>query len=372
MPLPPGLVWVPTPARPGASADVRAPRVGICDELTGAVLAGHPYEGFFKAKLVRLRQGHVAAHMQTDAQGLVEAALEWRGRAAREAAEGGAPPGAPPPPPHAAARPAPPGAPPPSARAHAAEPPPAVQCYQAVLGGSVDGVQLYLESGGVVDAFYREEMGWEGVGSDWAWTRPNMGTTPLNYAATMSDVIGDDVAAQITRVLLERGADPFRDDCRKEWYLPVHNAAANGARLTVEVLLGHDGALARATTGEGQSVLHTAALCERAEDGARVVELLLAHGADASFAEPFDEETPMHWFAARGREREVALLCNAGASPLAQSRAGHTPVRLSERKLDELLEGPAPAGPEAQAREARVRGYTTTIDLLRNVMAAAE
>ena len=264
----------------------------------------------------------------------------------------------------------------PARHAQPAAPPLGVHVYRAILGGSVDGVRRYLEMGGIVDAYYRTEWGWEGVGSEWTWAQPTGGTTPLNYTARMLDVIGDDVAAQITRVLLDAGADPLCDDCLQQWFTPVHNAAANGGPLTVGELLRADRALADATTGEGQTTLFAAALCERPADRRRVVDLLLAHGASTAFVEPFRGDTALHEYARRGLHAEVALLCDHGADVVAQNNAGHTPCVAGEHALDALLtQGAGAASGSADAerwltlsqqeREALINGLTDTISLLR-------
>lgn len=362
LPLPPGLLWVPVDSRQPSYA---LRRVAICEEASGAMLQGHPYEAHFRAKLERCLSHAGAAgalHHATDPQQVVEEALSWRGRppAKRGAGAqrgGGARPGA-------------------RRGAHAAAAPPAgVQIYKAIFAGSVDGVQRFLDQGGPVDGYYRTEWGWEGVSSEWAWTQPTAGTTPLNYVATLLDVIGDDVAAQMARVLLDAGADPLCDDCLQQWFMPVHNAAANGGPLTVAELLLKDGDLANATTGEGQTTLFVAALCERPDDRRRVIKLLLEHGADTSFVEPFRGDTALHEYARRGLSAEVGMLCDNGANPLAKNNAGHTPCVAGEHTLDALLSSSAGgAGSSGDAgawgslstveREELVNGLTNTIQLL--------
>jgi hypothetical protein len=390
VPLPPGLVW--GAAAGGGGGGGGGGGALLLDEETGAALGGHPYAPFFRAKLERARHTPAAAHqLLTDPHHLADGALAWRGDDGDGGAGAGAGghsgfdagvgvdagvgmPGSGLARPRAAA----------SARPAVRPPPPGLQVYQAILGGSPDGVQRYCDAGGAVDAYYRDEWGWDGVGPEWAWSRPTAGTTPLNYVCTLLDVVGDDVAAQMARTLLAAGADPFRDDCDARWFLPVHNAAANGGPLTLDALLVEHPDLASATTGDGQTTLFVAALCERPDDRRRVVERLLrpagGGGADAGvkFVEPFAGETALHAYARAGYADEVALLCEAGADPRAQNDAGRTPAVEGERALEAVLAGIAAeggaGGSSAEAgggdglsteqRLERVEGLTRAIEVL--------
>ena len=49
---------------------------------------------------------------------------------------------------------------------------------------------VFLEMGGHADTVYKSAYGWD-VGPDFLFTKPNDGTTVLNYVATWSDVIGE-------------------------------------------------------------------------------------------------------------------------------------------------------------------------------------
>eukprot|EP00966_Prymnesium_polylepis_P140985 3255562-Prymnesium_polylepis.2 len=57
------------------------------------------------------------------------------------------------------------------------------------MSGAVVEVRRFLEQGGHADTVYKEDYGWD-VGPDWLFTKPNDGTTVLNYVATWTDVIG--------------------------------------------------------------------------------------------------------------------------------------------------------------------------------------
>ena len=66
-----------------------------------------------------------------------------------------------------------------------------------------------------------------------------------------------------------------RDDGQERWFTPLHNAVANGASQLVDVLLSFKPSAIALTTGEGQSPLHVAALCQDTELRRQTVEVLL-------------------------------------------------------------------------------------------------
>ena len=65
------------------------------------------------------------------------------------------------------------------------------------------------------------------------------------------------------------------DDGQERWFTPLHNAVANGASQLVDVLLSFKPSAIALTTGEGQSPLHVAALCQDTELRRQTVEVLL-------------------------------------------------------------------------------------------------
>jgi len=145
--------------------------------------------------------------------------------------------------------------------------------FIACMSGDVDEVRAYLEQGGHVDATYKELYGWD-VGPEWRFTQPSQDVTLLNYVATWTDVIGAP-APELVQLLLEHGADPRRDDGLEKWYLPLHNAVANGAHDVVRILLHMHPDLVNETTGDGESSLHLLRLCDDAQDRMITLELLI-------------------------------------------------------------------------------------------------
>ena len=113
----------------------------------------------------------------------------------------------------------------------------AADVFRHCMSGSVDEVRRFLEQGGYADTVYKSAYGWD-VGPDWLFTKPNDGTTVLNYVATWTDIIGEK-APELVALLLQHGADLQRDDGLDQWFTPLHNAVANGAHDVIEVILQH-------------------------------------------------------------------------------------------------------------------------------------
>ena len=59
----------------------------------------------------------------------------------------------------------------------------AADVFRHCMSGSVHAVKRFLELGGHADTVYKSAYGWD-VGPDYLFTKPNDGTTVLNYVAT--------------------------------------------------------------------------------------------------------------------------------------------------------------------------------------------
>jgi len=191
-----------------------------------------------------------------------------------------------------------------------------------------------LELGGHADTVYKSAYGWD-VGPDWLFTKPSDGTTVLNYVATWTDVIGPP-AAELVRMLLQAGADPRRDDGLEQWFTPMHNAVANGARDVVEVILQMHPEAVNYTTGDGRTPVFMLALCDDGVDRMATLNVLLKFNAKLDFAEPFEGNTAMHTLARAGFSEVVARLLEVGASAAIANEAGLTPLQEARKVLETL------------------------------------
>ena len=207
----------------------------------------------------------------------------------------------------------------------------AADVFRHCMSGSVDEVRRFLEQGGYADTVYKSAYGWD-VGPDWLFTKPNDGTTVLNYVATWTDVIGER-AAELVALLLAHGADMQLDDGLDQWFTPLHNAVANGARDVIEVLLQSQPQAVNLPTGDGRRPLHVLALCDDPEDRMASLALLLRHRADLTFAEPFEGNTPLHVMAREGHSEVVIRLLEAGAPADARNEKGHTALDEANHEL---------------------------------------
>lgn len=213
--------------------------------------------------------------------------------------------------------------------------------FRHCMSGAVGEVRRFLQQGGHVDTVYKSAYGWD-VGPEWLFTKPNDGSTPLNYVATWTDVIGSP-AAELVALLLEHGADLERDDGLDQWFTPVHNAVANGAHDVVKVMLRMKPRAVQLTTGDGRTPLHVLALCDDATDRMATLELLLRHAADVAFAEPFEGNTPLHVFAREGFAEMVERLLGAGVPTTIANEARRTPRQEAEHALSQLALQPDPS-----------------------------
>ena len=203
--------------------------------------------------------------------------------------------------------------------------------FRHCMSGSVEEVRRFLQQGGHADTVYKSAYGWD-VGPDWLFTKPNDGTTVLNYVATWTDVIGPP-AAQLVDLLIEHGADPRRDDGLDMWFTPLHNAVANGATDVATRLLARRPDLVDIPTGDGRRPLHVLALCDDAADRMTTLGLLLRHNAPLEHAEPFQGDTALHVYAREGHMDLAATLLAVGAPRTAKNEAGRTPFEEAEHEL---------------------------------------
>jgi len=210
----------------------------------------------------------------------------------------------------------------------------AADVFRHCMSGAVDEVRRFLEQGGYADTVYKSAYGWD-VGPDWLFTKPNDGTTVLNYVCTWTDVIGDR-AAELVELLVRHGADMQRDDGLDQWFTPLHNAVANGARDVIEVLLSAHPDAVNQTTGDTRAPLHVLALCDDPRDRQATLELLLQYRPNLDFAEVYEGNTPLHAMAKAGHSEVVVRLLEVGAAAGIANGAGRTALQEAQHELQTL------------------------------------
>ncbi len=147
------------------------------------------------------------------------------------------------------------------------------------------------------------------------------------------------------RSLLEKGADPNRRlGEENDSAYPIHLAAGEGTRETVQALLG-GGTDPFVEDEYGRTPLHRAVEEEISEEdptGAKV-KLLLDEGLDpdaqqteSKGLEGGEGDTPLHKAAAQGTRETVQALLDGDADPFAQDGYGRTPLhRAAAAEADE-------------------------------------
>ncbi len=103
----------------------------------------------------------------------------------------------------------------------------------------------------------------------------------------------------------------WEEGCAPYGHIPLHLAAIQGNEEMVELMLTrgyHDTGFINASPSSGETSLWMAACCGHS----RVVELLLAHGANVHRADRYGN-TPLHAAAASGNAQIVRLLLEHGA-----------------------------------------------------------
>ena len=129
---------------------------------------------------------------------------------------------------------------------------------------------------------------------------------------------------RVAELLLERGADV--NTRRMGDFTPLHVASCFGKLEIVRLLLGR-GAEANAEAEGGMKLLHQVSfgLYESQEDGVRIAELLLEHGAEVDTRDK-DHWTPLHFSSRLGKLEMVRLLLDHSAEVNAETEKGEQPL----------------------------------------------
>lgn len=142
------------------------------------------------------------------------------------------------------------------------------------------------------------------------------GRTPLFWAAWRGDLLN-------VILLLKYGADIDRAD--NQLWTPLARASKTGQLDVVQYLLRGNASLTIATSQGFQPIHHAS---DNKKDGARVVEELLAHGADPN-ARSTSQGTPLHNAANRGSVATIKILLASGSEINALDDDGDTPIMTS-------------------------------------------
>jgi ankyrin repeat protein len=142
-------------------------------------------------------------------------------------------------------------------------------------------------------------------------------STPLHDAAQNG-------AKETVEFLLEHGADGSLLD--KAEYTPFYHAVAGGHADIARSLISHKQYYPDKPLGKSTS-LHWA--CYRGMDD--IVQLLLSRGADPNANGPANW-TPVHMAARAGHNGILRQLLNAGGEPTRRTTNGHTPLHLAAVK----------------------------------------
>ena len=130
--------------------------------------------------------------------------------------------------------------------------------------------------------------------------------------------------ARVAKLLLEHGVGV--NTRRRDHCTPLHVASCFGKLEIVRLLLDH-GADSNAETRRGLKLLHQVSfgMYECQEDGVRIAELLLTHGAEVD-ARNKDHWTPLHIACQNGKLEIVHLLLDNGAEVNAETVDGLKPL----------------------------------------------
>ena len=129
---------------------------------------------------------------------------------------------------------------------------------------------------------------------------------------------------RVAELLLEHGAELNTRSTNNE--TPLHVASCFGKPRIVRLLFDR-GADANAEARDGTKLLHQVAfgLYESQEDGVRIAELLLKHGAEVD-ARSKAHRTPLHLASSAGKLEMVRLLLDHGATVNAEDDRGEKPL----------------------------------------------
>ena len=132
--------------------------------------------------------------------------------------------------------------------------------------------------------------------------------------------------ARVAKLLLEHGVGV--NTRRRDHCTPLHVASCFGKLEIVRLLLDH-GADSNAETRLGLKLLHQVSfgMYECQEDGVRIAELLLTHGAEVD-ARNKDHWTPLHIACQNGKLEIVHLLLDNGAEVNAETVDGLKPLHF--------------------------------------------
>ena len=171
----------------------------------------------------------------------------------------------------------------------------------------------------------------------------DMGKKPL-HKVSGGEYRSQEDGVRVAQLLLERGADvnARRDD---QW-TPLHTASYFGIVEMVRLLLDQGADPEASAEGDmGKKPLHQVSGGEYGsqEDGVRVAQLLLEHGADVN-ARRNDQWTPLHTASYFGNVEIVHLLLDNGADPEANAEGD-----MGEKPLHKV------SGGEYRSQEDGVR-----------------
>ena len=137
------------------------------------------------------------------------------------------------------------------------------------------------------------------------------------------------LGAMLAGALVLAAADAFAQGQNER---PIHDAARQGTRATVEGLLKADASQRDVRTTQGATPLHYAAM--NLDPGP--TQALLAAGANPN-ARDAEGRTPLHMAAFATRTANTKLLLRAGADPHAKTEAGRDVLSMARKvRADEL------------------------------------